>query len=180
MAAASLGTVPGAGTGRRGRPRRRPDRQTRLAACPRQRRSPPLSMRVPSPRHHTSDCAARHREQPAGELTRLCGFRAVLSLERMESWHSAGYSVCLRAWWRTILAKRSEIIGIDGPQEHPDALPVPGQPPCAASSMRAATSGACEISERWLAPSETACAFMRLARKRCRSGLIVRSSSDTA
>src|SRR6185369_2454727 len=50
----------------------------------------------------------------------------------------------------------------------------------AASRIRFATSFGCDTSERWPASSSIVVAFMRLARKRSRSGLMVSSFFDTA
>jgi hypothetical protein len=50
----------------------------------------------------------------------------------------------------------------------------------AASSMRFAIASGCDIRERWLAFISIVFAPMRLAIKRSRSGLMVRSSVETA
>ena len=46
--------------------------------------------------------------------------------------------------------------------------------------IKSAISVGCEISDRWLLRISIVCAFMRFAMKRSRSGLIVRSSVETA
>jgi hypothetical protein len=51
---------------------------------------------------------------------------------------------------------------------------------CAASRISPVISSGWEISDRWLAFTSIVLAPMRLAMKRSRSGLIVRSSVDTA
>jgi hypothetical protein len=50
----------------------------------------------------------------------------------------------------------------------------------AASTIRPAIASGCDIRDTWLALTSIVLAPMRLAMKRCRSGLIVRSSMDTA
>src|SRR3569833_1797306 len=50
----------------------------------------------------------------------------------------------------------------------------------AASRIKFATSFGCDTSERWPASSSMVVAFMRLARKRSKSGLMVPSFFDTA
>ena len=50
----------------------------------------------------------------------------------------------------------------------------------AAARIRSATSSGCETSDRWPASSSIVVAFIRLARNRSRSGLMVWSSFDTA
>src|SRR5258708_30819888 len=50
----------------------------------------------------------------------------------------------------------------------------------AAAKIKSATCSGCETRDRWPASSSTVVAFMRLARNRSRSGLMVWSSFDTA
>jgi hypothetical protein len=60
-------------------------------------------------------------------------------------------------------------------------LSLAGQVCCpAASRIRRVISSGCEISERWLAFTSIVLASIRLAMKRSRSGLMVRSSVETA
>src|SRR5258705_12237663 len=50
----------------------------------------------------------------------------------------------------------------------------------AAAKIKSATSFGCETSDRWPASSSTVVAFMRLARNRSRTGLMVWASFETA
>ncbi len=62
----------------------------------------------------------------------------------------------------------------------PGAVSAAPQPCPAALRIRRAIASGCEISERWLESSSIVVAPIRLAMKRSRSGLMVRSCVDTA
>ena len=70
-----------------------------------------------------------------------------------------------------------------GPSRQPNSPPPVGPltvQACVARRMRRLISSGCEISDRWLESTSIVVALIRLAMKRSRSGLIVRSCVETA